>query len=87
MVRKSISSVKINIDLVNNILLVVAIVLLLGLLVKRVQERFQDVCNASATGVSNVMGCTGDNQGEVVTDPNGNKYQCGATDGYAFSCL
>jgi|TARA_B110000495_G_C22741128_1_gene434525 hypothetical protein len=87
MVRKSISSVKINLDMVNNVLLVVAIVLLLGLLVKRVQERFQDVCNASATGVSNVMECSGDNQGEVITDPNGNKYQCGATDGYAFACL
>ena len=33
------------------------------------------------------MECTGDNQGEVITDPNGNKYQCGATDGYAFPCL
>ena len=66
MVRKS---MKVNLDLVNNVLLVVAIVLLVGLLVKRVQERFQDVCNASATGVSNIMECTGDNQGQVVTDP------------------
>jgi hypothetical protein len=84
---KSMKGIKINIDLVNNVLLVVAIVLLLGLLVKRVRERFQDVCNASATGVTNIMECSGDNQGEVITDPNGNKYQCGATDGYAFPCL
>jgi hypothetical protein len=78
---------KMNLEKVNNILLVVVIALLAGLLLKRVYERFQDTCNASATGVSNIAECNGSNVGEVVESADGRRYQCGQTDGYAFPCL
>jgi hypothetical protein len=78
---------KLNLETVNNVLLVVVIVLLAGLLVKRVYERFQDTCNAAATGVANVAECNGENVGEVVESVDGRRYKCGQTDGYAFPCL
>jgi hypothetical protein len=78
---------KVSLEMVNNVLLVVVIVLLAGLLMKRVYERFQDTCNAAATGVSNVAECNGENVGEVVESADGRRYKCGQTDGYAFPCL
>mgnify|MGYP001105508865 CR=1 FL=1 len=75
-----------NLEVVNTILLIFVIVLVLGLLMRSVLEKFQDTCNPSSTGVNNIHGCTGDNPGSIVKVGT-NTYMCGQTDGYAFPCL
>lgn len=79
---------KLELEKINNGLLILVIVLLLLTLVKSSLEGFVgDQCVASATGVRNVAGCTGSNNGQVVVSDNNRKYKCGATDGYGFPCL
>lgn len=72
----------------NNGLLMLVIVLLLLTLIKNSLEGFTaDRCVASATGVRNVAGCTGLNNGQVIVSTNNRRYRCGPTDGYGFPCL
>jgi hypothetical protein len=72
---------------VNNVLLFIVIVLLVVLISKRYSEKFQDTCNSSSRGVSNIDECTEKNFGKVVDSLDGNRYKCGFTDGYGFPCL
>jgi len=81
---------KMNLEMLNNVLVMFVVVLLLVLVSKKVLEKFagdNEACNAVPHGTSNVAVCTVDTQGQVVTDTaTGNRYLCGQTDGYGFLC-
>ena len=86
--KNSVCLEKFNLEQINNVLILIVIVLLLGMIFQKYYERFSapPACaNSSINPNNNVSSCTGSNQGTVVNH-GGMWYKCGDRNGVGFAC-